>query len=93
MRQVFVKWNGESIPLPTDGWKEAEGSSLTNREKQILMRGHIVPKDKSENQKFFAKDIDEKRTLMSRIVSKCDLDKLAEIAKKKREGTLGLHAK
>lgn len=81
MCQVIVEWNGESISLPTDGWKESKGDSRTDKEKRFNKRGLVVSHDKLTHMKFFVKD---GSVLMALVIEKTKLDKLAEEAKKKK---------
>ena len=80
-KKIVTKWHGVLIPLPNDVWGLAEGSSLSEEQKQVAARGGVVRKRKSNaDMKFFASN--SHGHLMSCIVSVAELNNLAQIHKK-----------
>jgi hypothetical protein len=77
MQQISVQWDGESISLPTDGWKKSDGDSLTDKEKRTRDREGVVSRDKFTHVKFFVKN-------EALLIEKTALDKLAKDARKRR---------
>ena len=80
-KKIFTRWHGVLIPLPNDVWSNAEGSSLSEKQKQTAARGGVISHRKSPaNVKFFASD--SHGQLMSCIVSIVELERLAQNHKK-----------
>lgn len=79
-KKIFTRWHGVTIPLPTDVWGKAEGSSLSEEQKQAIAKGSVFRRPKTSTDiKFFA--CDSQGQLMSCIVSVVELNNLARIAK------------
>lgn len=74
-KKVFINWHGVSIPLPDDGWRDAEGSSLSEKQKRAIEKGSIIRIKSPGKVKFFA---DSQGSLMSCTVLVQELDKLAQ---------------
>lgn len=74
-KTVFINWHGVSIPLPADGWREAEGSSLSEKQKRAIEKGSIIRVKSPGKVKFFAEN---RRGLMSCTMLVQELNKLAQ---------------
>ena len=75
MEKIFINWHGVSIPLPNHGWRNAEGSSLDEKQKRAIEKGSIVRVKSPGKVKFFAKN---RGGLMSCTMLVHELDKLAQ---------------
>ena len=74
-KKVFINWHGVSIPLPDDGWREAEGSSLSEKQKRAIEKGSIIRVKSPGKVKFFAEN---RGGLMSCTMLVRELNKLAQ---------------
>ena len=76
MEMISINWHGVLIPLPADGWREAEGSSLSEKQKRAIGKGSIIRVKSPGKVKFFAEN---QGSLMSCTMLIQELNKLAQV--------------